>query len=85
MKKEIKKFITKKGGLYPILITIGLCVLALFLIAIGCVYGSLGGDWYKLIEWFGSDFAISLYVIFGLMIFAIIIINILIREREDIK
>lgn len=85
MNKKVKKFLDKKGGLYAVLITIGLSVLALVLIALGYVYGSLDGDWNKFLEWFASPFAISLYVIGFLIIFFLIIINILIKRNEDIK
>lgn len=85
MKKKLKNFITKKGGIYAILITTGLVLTALILMAVGFVYGSLGGDWNKLWEWFGQPFAISIYVILFLVIFALTIIGVLIKRNEEIK
>ena len=83
--KKLKKFLTKKGGLYSVLITMGLCILALVLIGIGYVYGSLGGDWNRFWLWFTEPLAISIYVITLLVVMFLVIIRILIKRNEDIK
>ena len=82
---RVKKFIARKGGLTAILITIGLIIVALVLMALGYVYGSLNGNWDKFWVWFTEPFAISLYVIGFLVIFGLVIANILIKRNEDIK
>ena len=50
MKKEIKDFLHKKGGLWAFLISVGLVLTALFLILVGCIYAYWGGDWAKIVK-----------------------------------
>lgn len=83
--KKIKSFINKKGGLVEFLTFVGLVLLASFLIIIGVIYGTYGGDWNKIPELLSSDFAIAVYVIIGLTIFALFYITVISGRNKEIK
>lgn len=85
MKKEIKDFLHKKGGLWAFLISVGLVLTALFLILVGCIYAYWGGDWGKIPEMLTTDFAIACYVIAGLTIFALFYVTIIMNRNKEIK
>lgn len=83
--KELKKFITKKGGIYAILGTILLLLLAGFFIVLGVIYGSYNGDWSVILQVLTSKFAIGVYVIMGLVLFFIIYITIIFNRKKEIR
>lgn len=83
--KELKKFITKKGGIYAILGTILLLLLAGFFIVLGVIYGSYNGDWSVIGQVLTSKFAIGVYVIMALVLFFIIYITIIFNRKKEIK
>lgn len=83
--KEFKKFITKKGGILAFLTGIGLMLIASFLIIVGIIYGTYGGNWNVIPELLSSDFAIAVYVIIGLTIFALFYITIISGRNKEIK
>lgn len=82
---KFKKFITSKGGIYAIIGTISLLLLAGFLIIVGVIYGTYGGNWGKITELLTSKFAIGVYVILGLVLFFTIYITILFDRNKEIK
>jgi uncharacterized BrkB/YihY/UPF0761 family membrane protein len=83
--KKLKKFISSKGGIYAIIGTISLLIIASFLIIVGVIYGTYGGNWGKIGEVLSSKFAIGVYVIIGLVIFFLIYIAIIFKRNEEIK
>ena len=83
--KKLKKFIEKKGGLLALFTGIGLVLLASFLIVVGVIYGTYGGNWGILGELLKSDFAVAVYVIIGLTIFALFYITIIGGRNKEIK
>ena len=82
--KQFKKWISSKGGIITILTTITLIIIALISIIIGYVYTDLGGNWNRLGEMFASDYAISIYIILGLVVLAVIYIAIMFKRNEEI-
>lgn len=83
--KKLKKFISKKGGLLAFLTGIGLVLIASFLIIIGVIYGTYGGNWGVIPQLLSSDFAIAVYVVIGLTIFALFYITIISGRNKEIK
>lgn len=83
--KDFKKFITKKGGIFAIIGTISLLLLGGFLILIGVIYGTYGGNWGVIVEVLTSQFAIGVYVIMGLILFFMIYITIIFNRNKEIK
>ena len=83
--KKFKKFLLSKGGILVLLGTLGLILLATFLIIIGFVYTTYGGDWGKLGAFFKSDFAISIYVISGVIALLLFYISFILNRNKDIK
>lgn len=83
--KKLKKFISKKGGLLAFLTGIGLVLIASFLIIIGVIYGTYGGNWGVIPQLLSSDFAIAVYVVIGLTIFALLYITIISGRNKEIK
>ena len=83
--KKFKKFIQSKGGIWVLLGTIALILIASFLILVGVVYTNFGGDWNRIPEILSSDFAISVYIIIGLTIFALVIVTITLNRNKEIK
>ena len=84
MKKKIVKFIQGKGGIVAILSTVALVLIALFLIVVGNVYSSYNGDWSYIGEILSCPFAISLYVIGGLVIYLLLMIHLLAERHKEI-
>lgn len=82
---KIKKFISKKGGLLAFLTGLGLVLIASFLIIVGVIYGTYGGNWNKIPEVLSSDFAIAVYIIIGLTILALFYITIISNRKKEIK
>ena len=83
--KRLKKFIRDKGGLKLFLISIALILIACFFIILGCVYAYYDGNWGKIPEMLSSDFAISVYIILGIVIFALFYITIIFGRNKEIK
>ena len=83
--KKINKFIRSKGGLYTVIGTLALILVAGFLILVGVIYSQHNGDWSYIGEVLSSQFAIGVYVIIGLVIFALIYITIIQSRNEEIK
>lgn len=85
MKKKILKFIKSKGGIWALLGTISLLLLSAFLIVVGVIYADYGGNWNKISEVLSSDFAITVYVVFGLVVLALIYLYVIIKRKEELK
>ena len=83
-KKRFRKFVNSKGGLFTLIATISLVILALFLIVIGMIYSDYNGDWSKIPDFLGSNVAVTVYVIAGLIIVVLIYIYVLFKRKEDI-
>lgn len=83
--EKLKKFISKKGGLLAFLTGIGLMLIASFLIIVGVIYGTYGGNWGVIPQLLSSDFAIAVYVVIGLTIFALFYITIISGRNKEIK
>lgn len=83
--KQFKKFITSKGGIFAILGTILLLLLAGGLILVGVIYGTYNGDWSVIGQVLTSKFAIGVYVIMGLVLFFMIYITIIFNRKKEIK
>lgn len=83
--KKLKKFIQKKGGFKVFLITTFIVLLALFFIIMGVVYVDFHGDWSKIPQILTSNFAISIYVISGLVIFLLFCVIVLSNRNKEIK
>lgn len=83
--KKIKKFIQAKGGLKVFLVTLALILVASFLIVVGVIYGTYGGDWGMIWRVLSSDFAIACYIIIALTIFALFYITIISGRNKEIK
>ena len=83
-KKKLKKFVNSKGGLATLISVICAIILALFLMLIGIIYSDYNGDWSKIPEFLGSNLMITIYVISGLIIIALIYIYVLFKRKEDI-
>ena len=83
--KQFKKFITSKGGIFAILGTILLLLLAGGLILVGVIYGTYNGDWSVISQVLTSKFAIGVYVIMGLVLFFMIYITIIFNRKKEIK
>ena len=83
--KELKDFIRKKGGLYAVLTALLLIALAGFLVLVGVIYGTYGGNWGVIGEVLTSKFAIGVYVIMGLVLFFIIYITVIFNRNKEIK
>ena len=83
--KKIRKFITSKGGILAVLGTLLLLLLAGFLILVGVIYGTYGGNWGVIGEVLTSQFAIGVYVIMGLTFFFIIYITLIMNRNKEIK
>ena len=84
MNKKLKKFLNSKGGLIAIISTIALIIVAGFLIIIGVIYGTYNGNWGKIGEVMSSDFAITCYIIFGLIILFLLYVAIIFRRNKEI-
>lgn len=82
--KSFKKFITSKGGIFAIISTILLLLLAGFLILVGVIYGTYNGNWGVIGEVLTSQFAIGVYVIMGLILFFMIYITIIFNRNKEI-
>lgn len=82
--KQFKKFITLKGGIFAIISTILLLLLAGFLVLVGVIYGTYNGNWNVIGEVLTSKFAIGVYVIMGLVLFFIIYITIIFNRNKEI-
>ena len=82
--KAFKKFITSKGGIFAIISTILLLLLAGFLILVGVIYGTYNGNWGVIGEVLTSQFAIGVYVIIGLILFFMIYITIIFNRNKEI-
>ena len=83
--KKFKKFIKSKGGIFAIIGTLLLLLLAGFLILLGVIYGSYNGNWSVIGEVLTSNFAIAVYVVIALVFFFIIYITIIMNRNEEIK
>jgi hypothetical protein len=83
--KKFRKFITSKGGIWAVLGTLLLLLLAGFLILVGVIYGTYGGNWGVIVEVLTSQFAIGVYVIMGLTFFFIIYITLMMNRNKEIK
>jgi len=83
--KKLKKLFTSKGGIFAILGTILLLLLAGFLIITGVIYGTYGGNWNVIGEVLTSKFAIGVYVILSLTLFFVIYITIMLNRNKEIK
>ena len=83
--KKFKKFIKSKGGIFAIIGTLLLLLLAGFLILLGVIYGTYNGNWSVIGEVLTSKFAIAVYVILALVFFFIIYITIIMNRNEEIK
>ena len=83
--KKFKKFIRSKGGIFAILGTLLLTLLAGFLILLGVIYGEYNGDWSFISEALTSQFAIGVYVIMGLVFFFIIYITVIFNRNKEIE
>ena len=83
-KKKFRKFVKSKGGLATLISVISLIFIALFLIVIGMIYSDYGGDWTRIPEFLGSNLAVTVYIVSGLIIVVLIYIYILIKRKEDI-
>lgn len=85
MKKKIRKFIQSKGGFWALLGFIATLLLAAFLIIVGVIYADYGGNWSKIPQVLSCDTAITVYVVFGLLILALIYLYVIIKRKEDIR
>ena len=83
--KKLKKLFTSKGGIFAIFCTILLLLLAGFLILVGVIYGTYGGNWGVIGEVLTSKFAIGVYVILGLTLFFVIYLTIIFNRNKEIK
>lgn len=83
--KKFKKFIKSKGGIFAIIGTLLLLLLAGFLILLGVIYGTYNGNWSVIGEVLTSKFAIAVYVVIALVFFFIIYITIIMNRNEEIK
>ena len=82
--KQLKKFISSKGGFLAMLGTLLLLFLAIFLIVIGNVYGSYNGDWSKIGEILTQPYAITIYVVAGLLAFFLFVISVIFNMNKEI-
>ena len=83
--KKLKNFISSKGGIIAISTTILLLLLGGFLIIVGVIYGTYGGNWGVIGEVLTSKFAIGVYVILGLTILFLIYIGVIFNRNKEIK
>lgn len=83
--KKLKKFLSNKGGILAVIGTISLLLLGGFLIIVGVIYGTYGGNWGVIGELLTSEFAIGVYVIIGLVIFSLIYISVIFGRKKEIK
>lgn len=83
--KKFKKFIKSKGGIFAIVGTLLLLLLAGFLILLGVIYGTYNGNWSVIGEVLTSKFAIAVYVVIALVFFFIVYITIIMNRNEEIK
>ena len=83
-KKKLKKFVNGKGGLATLISVICAIILALFLMLIGIIYSDYNGDWSKIPEFLGSNLMVTIYIVGGLIIIALIYIYVLFKRKEDI-
>ncbi len=83
--KKFKKFIKSKGGIFAIIGTLLLLLLAGFLILLGVIYGTYNGNWSVIGEVLTSKFAIAVYVVIALVFFFIIYITIIMNRNKEIK
>lgn len=83
--KKIRDFIRKKGGVKVFLISVALIVVALALILVGCIYAYWDGEWDKIPQMLTSDFAISVYVISGVVILLLFYVTIIANRDKEIK
>ena len=83
--KKVKKFIKSKGGIFAIVGTLLLLLLAGFLILLGVIYGTYNGNWGVIGEVLTSKFAIGVYVVLALVFFFIIYITIIMNRNKEIK
>lgn len=83
--KKFKKFIKSKGGIFAIIGTLLLLLLAGFLILLGVIYSTYNGNWSVIGEVLTSKFAIAVYVVIALVFFFIIYITIIMNRNEEIK
>lgn len=83
--KRLKRFLQSKGGIWAIIGTISLLLLAGFFIILGVIYGTYGGNWGYIGEVLSSKFAIGVYVILGLVVFFIIYLTVIFNRNKEIK
>ena len=83
--KKLKKFIKDNGGWKIFLFSLVLILVASFLIIVGVVYTNFEGDWGRIPEMLSSEFAIAVYVIMGLVIFALFYITIIYGRTKEIE
>ena len=83
--KKFNKFIKSKGGIFAIIGTLLLLLLAGFLILLGVIYGTYGGNWGVIGEVLTSKCAIGVYVVLALVFFFIIYITIIMNRNKEIK
>lgn len=83
--KKIRDFIRKKGGVKVFLISVALIVVALALILVGCIYAYWDGEWDKIPQMLTSDFAISVYVISGVVVLLLFYVTIIANRDKEIK
>ena len=85
MKRKLEKFINPKGGIWALVGTISLLLLAAFLVVVGVIYADYGGDWSKIGKVLTSNFATTTYVVLGLVILALVYIYIIFKRKEELK
>lgn len=83
--KKLKKFIREKGGWKLFLSTILIIFVGLFFLLMGVVYADFHGDWSKIGKILTSEFAITIYVISGLVILLLFYVLILSDRNKEIK
>lgn len=85
MKRKLVKFINSKGGIWALIGTIVLLLVAAFLVIVGVIYADYGGNWNKISEVLTSNFATTTYVVIGLIILALIYIYVIFKRKEELK
>lgn len=83
--KKLKKWVSSKGGIATILITLSLVLVASFCIIVGVIYAYYNGDWSKLGELLSSEFAISIYIIIGLTVGTLVMALVLFNRTKEVE
>lgn len=81
--KKIRKFLKSKGGLIAVISTIAFILIIPIALLLGWGIAN-NWNWVLLASYFSNEIAITCYIIGGLVIFALIIITLNARLREDI-